>query len=158
MKELGFDEFLDKSINEGKIKYAGFSFHDRIELFQEVVDHYDWSFCLIQYNYLDENYQAGRKGLEYAFNKGLGVAVMEPLRGGQITVNIPQEVQELFNQAEFKRSPAEWALRWVWNHPEVSVILSGMNNMDDLNENINTANEAQPNSLTENELKNHKSS
>ena len=153
LKELGFEEFLDKAISEGKIKYAGFSFHDRIELFQEVVDHYDWSFCLIQYNYLDENYQAGRKGLEYAFNKGLGVAVMEPLRGGQITVNIPQEVRDTFNQAEFKRSPAEWALRWVWNHPEVSVVLSGMNNMDDLNENISIANEAQSNSLNENELK-----
>ena len=78
---------------------------------------------------------------------------MEPLRGGQITVNIPQGVQELFNQAEFKRSPAEWALRWVWNNPMVSVVLSGMNNMDDLNENIGTANKAQPNSLSENELK-----
>ncbi|ADZ09759.1 NADP-dependent oxidoreductase domain protein [Methanobacterium lacus] len=152
IKELGFDEFLDDAISDGRIKYAGFSFHHRIELFKEVVDHYDWSFCLIQYNYLDENYQAGKEGLEYAYNKNMGIAVMEPLRGGQLAHNMPQKVQELFDNYEVKRSPAEWALRWVWNHPEVSVVLSGMNTMEELEENLKIAEEANPNSLGDEEL------
>jgi uncharacterized protein len=152
LKELGFEEFLDKAIEDGKIKYAGFSFHDRVELFKEVVDHYNWSFCLIQYNYLDDKYQAGREGLEYAFNRGLGVATMEPLRGGQIAANIPQEVEDAFDQAVIKRTPAEWALRWVWNHNEVSVVLSGMSSMDDVKENIRISLDAQSNSMSNKEL------
>jgi uncharacterized protein len=152
LKKLGVEEFLDKAIEDGKIKYAGFSFHDRVELFKEVVDHYDWSFCLIQYNYLDENYQAGKEGLEYAFNKGLGIATMEPLRGGQIAANIPEEVKDRFDQAVVKRTPAEWALRWVWNHPEVSVVLSGMNTMLDVKENLKISTNAQSNSLSKKEL------
>ncbi len=152
LKELGFEEFLDEAIADGRIKYAGFSFHDRIELFKEVVDHYDWSFCTIQLNYLDDEYQAGEEGLEYASAKGLGVAVMEPLKGGQLATNIPAGVQELFEGDEKQRSPAEWALRWVWNHPEVSVVLSGMNTMEQLEENLEIAQEAHPNILTDHEL------
>jgi predicted aldo/keto reductase-like oxidoreductase len=152
LKELGFEKFLDQAIADGKIKNAGFSFHGRIELFKEVVDYYDWSLCLIQYNYLYEDYQAGKEGLEYAYKKGLGVAVMEPLRGGQLAATIPKEAQKAFDQADVKRSSAEWALKWVWNHPEVSIVLSGMNTMDQVKENLKIAEEAQSNSLTEKDL------
>jgi uncharacterized protein len=148
LKELGISEFLDQAIKDGRIKYAGFSFHDKIDLFKDIADYYDWSFCQIQYNYLDEEFQAGTEGLEYAAKKGMGITIMEPLRGGKLAGNLPEDVQNTFGQADIKRTPADWALRWIWNHPEVSVILSGMNTMDQVKENLKSASETEPNSLT----------
>ena len=151
LQEAGISGFLDQAIKDGRIKYAGFSFHDQGALFNKIVDYYDWSFCQIQYNYLDEDYQAGKKGLEYAAAKGLGVAIMEPLRGGNIT-NLPQAALAVLDQSEIKRTPAEWALRWVWNHPEASVVLSGMSTMEQVVENIKVAQASAAHSLTAREL------
>lgn len=153
LKTLGISEFLDSAIKDGRIKHAGFSFHDKLELFKEIVDYYDWSFCQIQYNYLDEDYQAGKQGLDYAAKKGLGIAIMEPLRGGKIVKNLPVEVEKTFDEASIKRSPADWALRWILNQPEVSVVLSGMTVMENVVENLKVASEVSPNSFTEEDVK-----
>ncbi|MFL0197201.1 aldo/keto reductase [Clostridium sp. WILCCON 0269] len=152
LKENGIDEFLDSAIKNGRIKHAGFSFHDKLDLFKEIVDYYDWSFCQIQYNYVDEDFQAGTEGLKYAAEKGLGVTIMEPLRGGKLVNNLPEEAKSTFSEANIKRTPSEWGLRWIWNHPEVSVVLSGMNSIEQVIENIKIASEAKENSLTEKEL------
>lgn len=151
LKEADITGFLEQAIKDGRIKYAGFSFHDKVELFKEIVDYYDWSFCQIQYNYLDEVFQAGKEGLEYAAAKGLGIVVMEPLRGGNL-VRLPEKAKTVIDQAEISRTPAEWALRWVWNHPEVSVVLSGMTTMEQVTENIKIAQEAKAKSLTAKEI------
>jgi len=152
IKGYGVREFLDTAKKDGRIRNVGFSFHDNTEVFKEIVDSYDWDICQIQYNYLDENSQAGTEGLKYAAEKGIAVIVMEPLRGGNLVRNIPPEVSEIWNESDVKRAPAEWGLRWVWNHPEVTVVLSGMNEISQVDENIRTAAEAYPNSLTEKEL------
>lgn len=153
MKSLGVREFLNKAKTHGLIENAGFSFHGDKETFKEIIDSYDWEFCQIQYNFLDEQNQAGTEGLKYAASKGLGVIIMEPLRGGNLTGKIPPAVQSIWDEAEIKRSPAEWSLRWIWNHPEVTVVLSGMNEEKHIEENIRIADEAYPESLTEDELK-----
>jgi predicted aldo/keto reductase-like oxidoreductase len=152
MKENGVLEFLDRAKNDGRIRNTGFSFHDNVELFKEIIDSYDWDICLIQYNYLDEHNQAGTEGLRYAVEKGIAVMVMEPLRGGNLARNATPEISDIWDEADVKRTPAEWALRWIWNHPEVTVVLSGMNDISQVDENILTASEAYPNSLNQKEL------
>jgi predicted aldo/keto reductase-like oxidoreductase len=151
-KDLGVMAFLDRALADGRVKYAGFSFHDSLALFKEIVDSYDWSLAQIHYNYVDDNYQAGTEGMEYAASKGLAVIVMEPLRGGRLTKVVPEDVKAVWDAAPVRRTPAEWGLRWVWNHPEVTVILSGMSTMDQVRENVRIAEDAFPNSLTEAEL------
>lgn len=151
--ENGLFEFLDSAIADGRIRYAGFSFHDDLRLFKEVVDAYSWSFCQIQYNYLDQKYQAGRAGLKYAAERGLGAVIMEPMRGGRLASNLPSDVSEVWNQAEVKRKPAEWALRFLWDQPEISVVLSGMNELEQVQENVRTAGQALPNTLSMEERK-----
>ncbi len=146
---LGVGEFLERAKSDGRIANAGFSFHGIREDFKRIVNAYPWSFCQIQYNYLDEEQQAGTEGLKYAASKGLGVIVMEPLRGGMLAASPqPPAIDALWREAEWGRSPAEWALRWVWNHPEVTVASSGMNDEAQVEENLRTASNAYPGSLT----------
>lgn len=152
MRDFGAAEFLDQAIADGRIKHAGFSYHDIEENFYEIVDGYHWEFCQLQYNYIDENHQQGRKGLEYAAAKGLGIAIMEPLRGGNLAHSVPSEIQELFDSNEMKRTPAEWALRWVYDHEDVHVVLSGMSTMEQVVENVKIAAEAEKKCMSEHEI------
>lgn len=151
LSSLGIDEFLDDALADGRIKYAGFSFHDELALFKEIVDSYDWTFCQIQFNFMDEQYQAGTEGLEYAADRGLGIVVMEPLRGGMLTKEIPS-INNIWKKAPARRSLSEWALRWVWNHPKVTVVLSGMSSQEQVEQNVAYAENGLPNSLSQNEL------
>lgn len=148
MKSLGVDEFLDRAIAQGKIKHAGFSYHDGPEYFNEIIDYYDFSFCQIQFNYLDEDYQAGLAGLNYAYKRGLGIVIMEPLRGGKLVENLPGKLEEVFKNADIEKRPVEWALSWLWDHEEISTVLSGMSNLEQVVENVEIASRSKANSLT----------
>lgn len=150
--DLGITDWIEQKKAEGKIENIGFSFHGGTEAFIKVVDAYDWDFCQIQYNYMDEHTQAGLTGLQYASKKGLPVIIMEPLRGGRLVQGLPESAKNIFAKAMPKRSPAEWGLRWIWNHPEVTVILSGMNDIAQVEENTRIASEAEANALSEEEL------
>lgn len=152
LKENGLFEFLDSIKTDGRAKHIGFSFHDSYDVFKEIIDSYDWEFCQIQYNYLDTNYQAGIEGLNYAADKGLGIAIMEPLRGGKLAANVPKDIEDLWATSDIKRSPVEWALKYLWNDPRISVILSGMSNFSHIADNIQYAENSSPNCLIEKEL------
>lgn len=152
MVTLGVMEWLEEEKRKGTIKNIGFSFHGSKTDFELIVKAYPWDFCQIQYNYLDENNQATKSGLCLAASLGIPVIVMEPLRGGKLVNNLPKSVINAFQSYDEKRSPAEWGLRWIWNHKEVNVVLSGMNNEEQVEENIKIAGDAKVNSLTTEEL------
>ena len=149
---LGMREWIADKKKSGAIRNIGFSFHGGTLQFKELVDAYDWEFCQIQFNYMDEHSQAGIEGLRYAHQKGLPVIIMEPLRGGKLAGGFSQETQRIFDTAEPRRTPVDWALRWIWNHPEVTVVLSGMNDMRQVEENCRIASDSLPDALSANEL------
>lgn len=151
IKKLNLMPFLEEMKAAGKIKHIGFSFHDSYELFEEVLDSYPWEFCQIQLNYMDKDIQAGVKGLKLVAEKGLSVIIMEPLKGGKLTTGIPPTVQELWNNAPVKRTPAEWGFKWLANMPEVTLILSGMSSREQLQQNIATVSAADLNVLSDEE-------
>jgi hypothetical protein len=152
LRDLGVLKWAEGAITDGRIGYFGFSFHDTYDVFQEIIDAYDnWTLCQIQYNYMDEELQAGKRGLEYAHKKGLAVVAMEPIRGGRLA-RTPETVARLWADAPVKRSPQEWALHWVWNHPEVTLALSGMSTMQQVIENVAYAEHSQPHNLTADEM------
>ena len=139
MKGLGIEEWIAEKKASGQVRQIGFSYHGNSEMFCKLVDAYDWDFCQIQYNYMDEHSQAGRKGLHHANAKGLPVVIMEPLRGGRLVNNLPAEVHKIFANHTIQRTPAQWAFRWLWNQPEITVVLSGMNSMEMVRDNMQTA-------------------
>lgn len=152
LKEHDIFEFMDSALASGRIRHIGFSFHDTLDVFKEIIDSYGWEFCQIQYNFVDTEHQAGLEGLKYAADKGIGVAVMEPLRGGKLATNVRDDILSIWTSSGIDRTPAAWALRWVWNDPDVGVVLSGMSTMDQVRENIETAREASPYSMSSSEL------
>ncbi len=152
-RDLGVLPWMERMIAEGRVGHIGFSFHDDYDLFKEIVDAYDnWTFCQVHFNYMDIDYQAGRRGVEYAAKKGLGIIVMEPLRGGQLARKPPEAVGKVWESTAEKSSPIEWAFRWVWSYPEISLLLSGMSSMEQVEENVAVAERAGKSSLTEQEL------
>jgi len=149
LQEFGIQEWIEEKKAKGQIHNIGFSFHGGTDNFIKVLDAYDWDFCQIQYNYMDEHSQAGRRGLKYAHEKGLPVIIMEPLRGGRLVQGLPKSAAKILENEEPKRSPAEWGLRWLWDQPEVTVVLSGMNDVAQVEENVRIAREADAGCMTE---------
>ncbi len=145
---LGIKEWIARKKEEGKIRNIGFSFHGNTEMFLRILDAYDWEFCQIQYNYLDEHSQGGKEGLQAAAAKGIPVIIMEPLRGGKLVDLLPEKAKKIIKDNPRKWSPAEWAFRWLWNQPEVTCVLSGMNSLPMVEENLKIASAAQTEEFT----------
>ncbi|MFX1387934.1 MAG: aldo/keto reductase [Promethearchaeota archaeon] len=157
IKKLYLIEKMEEAKKNGLFRYIGFSFHDNFEVFKEILDYYNWDCCQIQYNYLDVDYQAGTKGVKYVGSKAIALIIMEPIRGGKLAIpenklDTKPEIKMVLDKSNAKRTMADWALQFVWNHPEVSVVLSGMSSMRQVKENIESANNSASNSLTEDEL------
>ncbi len=150
MTEMGALEFMERAKASGKIRHIAFSFHDGLDTFRTIVDAYPWDMCQIQYNLLDRNFQAGAAGLEYAAAKGIGVVVMEPLKGGNISLPVPEPLRDEAREAGYD-SPnlADLGLRWVWDHPGVSVVLSGMTTPEQLSQNLASADRGRPGGLSD---------
>ncbi|MBE6031712.1 MAG: aldo/keto reductase [Clostridiales bacterium] len=147
LKGLGILEWLEEKQKAGQIRQVGFSYHGNSDTFCKLLDAHDWDFCQIQYNYMDENSQAGRRGLNHAYEKGIPVVIMEPLRGGKLVKNLPEEAKKIFRNYPVKHTPAQWAFRWLWNQPEITCVLSGMNSMEMVKDNIETASTTAPGDL-----------
>ena len=151
LKSLGIEEWITQKKASGAIRQIGFSYHGNSEMFCNLVDAYDWDFCQIQYNYMDEHSQAGRRGLYHAHAKGIPVVIMEPLRGGKLVNRLPDTAKKIFEEYKIKRTPAQWAFRWLWNQPEITVVLSGMNSDEMVRDNIQTASTVEVGELGEDE-------
>jgi predicted aldo/keto reductase-like oxidoreductase len=152
VKDLKLIPEMEKLKEKGLIKHFGFSFHDNFQVFKEIIDFYDgWDACQVQWNYLDQDTQATTKGLEYAASKGLAVIIMEPLKGGHLA-NPKPEVKAIFDKAPVQRTPVDWALQFVWNRPEVSLLLSGMSAFDQVKQNLESADRSGVGKLSAEEL------
>lgn len=149
LESLRIKEWINLKKASGQIRQVGFSYHGNSDMFCSLIDAYDWDFCMILYNYMDEHSQAGRKGLCYASSKGLPVFIMEPLRGGRLAGSLPEEAKRIFAEYKVKHTPAQWAFRWLWNQSEVTVVLSGMNSLEMVRDNIKTASVVNQGELTE---------
>ncbi len=152
LQRLGIESWIEDKKASGEIKNIGFSFHGNTEKFIEILNAYDWDFCQIQYNYLDEHSQAGVDGLRAAYKKSIPVIIMEPLRGGKLVDMLPQSAKEIISNYNIKRTPAEWAFRWLFNQPEITCVLSGMNSMDMLEENCRIASDSVTGIFTANDF------
>ncbi|MCR5671631.1 MAG: aldo/keto reductase [Butyrivibrio sp.] len=153
LKSVGIEDWIKEQKATGRIRNIGFSYHGNTEDFIAILNAYDWDFCQIQYNYMDEHSQAGRKGLEAAAEKGIPVVIMEPLRGGKLVNLLPDKAKELIAGKPTGYSPAEYAFRWLWDQPQVTCVLSGMNSMDMVKENCRIASEAEAGGFTEDDRK-----
>lgn len=147
--QLGIKEWILEKMDSGQIRNIGFSYHGSTPMFHQLLDAYDWDFCQIQYNYMDEYSQAGREGLRYAHEKGVPVIIMEPLRGGRLVDLLPNSAKELFRRDEKGRTAAEMAFKWLYDQPEITCVLSGMNSLEMVRQNIETASESYVGCMTE---------
>ena len=150
--ELGIEKWIHEKREQKKIRHIGFSFHGAKDAFNALADSYDWGFCMIQYNYININYQAGVAGLKYAHSKGIPVFVMEPLLGGRLAKDLPGAAVKIFKRSDPTSTPSSWALRWLWNQPEVTLVLSGMNEISQITENAALAEKSHAGSMSEAEL------